>query len=288
MASAENNAANSADVVDVNKARSFVYSNGALWERALFGYLFDNRPVEEIHRALLAYKNPDGGFGHGLEPDLTCPDSNPLQLEFLLSLNRDTGLPVTDLLEGTVAWVEANRREDGSLKNPPTVHDYPLAPWWTETGGQRAPDAVTGNLTRLGVCSESLAASTRAWVLEHRGLEKIRENGWLFMAYHAFDYFMNVRDFPDLEAYREATVENIIALAEEAPERQVGELFRFAPTPESPLADRVPHLIERDLAHLEQTQKADGSWADEHGLPQWFPYTTIRTLLTLKRYGRAA
>jgi len=273
--------------VSIDRARAFVYGNGALWERALFGWLFDGRPLAHVHRCLLGYKNDDGGWGHGLEHDLKCPDSNPLALEFLLSVNRDTGLPIAALLEGTVAWVEANRAPDGSLGNPSTTRDYPLAPWWQDQGGQTIPDAITGNLTRLGLGSPDLAASTRRWVQANVSLESIRANTWLFMAYHSVDYFLNVTDFPDVEQYRQATLDNVIACAQAAPEAQTYVLFQFAPTPESVVAQALPEgLLTQKLDYLAETQREDGGWPDEHGLPQWQPYTTLLSLLALKRYGR--
>jgi hypothetical protein len=273
--------------VSIDKARAYVYGNGVLWERALFGWLFDGRPLAQVHQALLAYKNDDGGWGHGLEHDLKCPDSNPLALEFLLSLNRDTGLPIGDLLNGTVAWVEANRAPDGSLCNPPTTRSYPIAPWWQENGGQTIPDAITGNLTRLGLCSPNLAESTRRWVQANVTLDSLRANEWLFMAYHGVDYFLNVPDFPDIDSYRRATLDNVIACAQAAPEKQAYVVFQFAPTPQSPVAQASPDgLITRRLDYLERAQREDGGWDDEHGLSQWQPYVTIISLLALQNYDR--
>jgi hypothetical protein len=273
----------------VDKARAFVYGNGVLWEQALFGYLFDGRPLDHLHRCWLAYTNPDGGWGHDLEHDIKCPDSHPLALEFLLSIGRDTGVPLDGLLDGTITWLESHRNMDGSLANPPTLRDYPLALWWTESGGQSAPDSITGNLIGLGICSESLANSTARWVQAHLGLEQIRANGWLFMAYHAFDYFMNVQDYPDLEAHRQATIQNIAACAAAAPEGQYNVVFQFAPAPDSPVARALPaDVLRRCLDYLEDTQQADGCWQEEHGIARWSSYTTIRVLLALKRYGRLA
>lgn len=275
--------------VSIKKARDFVYANGTLCERALFAYFFEGMSagqLERLHQCLLCHKNPDGGWGHSLEHDIKTPDSNPLQLEFLLQMVRDTGFPVGHILDGSVAWVERNRNEDGSLKNPPGVLDYPHAPWW-ESGGQTAPDSITGNLTRLGMCTPSLAESTRRWVQANLTLEKIRANDWLFMCYHAHDYFMNVYDFPDIAAHREATLQNIINLAARAPEKQYYVLFSFAPTPDSPVAKAMPpDIIKRNLDYLAGSQRDDGGWDDENGLPQWQPYATIVTLLALQRFGR--
>ncbi len=275
--------------ISVEKARAFVYENGVLWEKALFGYLFEGRSLEHLQRCWLAYKNPDGGWGHDLEHDIKCPDSHPLALEFLLTVGRDTGVPLAGLFDGTVAWLEAQRNADGSLANPPTIRDYPLVPWWIESGGQSIPASITGNLIRLGMCSPSLAESTRAWVQGQLGLEQIEANAWLFMAYHAFDYFMNVPDYPDLEAHRQATIRNIVACAVAAPENQYNVVFQFAPMPDSPVAQALPpEFLRRCLDYLADTQRADGSWPEEHGIPRWTPYATIRVLLALRRYGRLA
>jgi len=54
-------------LVDLKKARDFVYSNGMLWERALFAYHFEDGSLEHLHRCLLAYKNADDGFGNAQE-----------------------------------------------------------------------------------------------------------------------------------------------------------------------------------------------------------------------------
>lgn len=273
--------------VSVKKARDFVYGNGALWEKALFGYLFDGRPAAHVQQCLLCYKNADGGYGHDLEHDITCPESHPLALEFLLFILRDTGLPAGTLLDGTAAWVEANRCDDGSLKNPGTVRDYPLAPWWVEGGGQTTPDSITGNLMKFDACTPDLANSTKAWVLANLTLDNIRANEWLFMAYHAHDYFMNVTDFPDLAAYRQATLDNINACTAVMPEKQAYTLFQFATTPDNPVAQTIAEaVLARSLDYLLESQREDGGWTDEHDLPQWQPYTTILILLALQRYGR--
>src|SRR5262245_23142932 len=174
--------------VNLKRARDFVYASGTLWERALFATLFQGESVERLHQCWLSYKNPDGGFGHALEHDVRCPDSHPLALEFLLGALTQTGVPVGTLLDGTAAWLERQRQPDGSLKNPAALLDYPHAGWW-DGGGQNMPDSIVGNLTKLGCASDSLRQTTAAWVRDNLTVEKIRANEWLFMAYHAYDYF---------------------------------------------------------------------------------------------------
>jgi len=275
--------------IQFNKARDFVYSSGVLFERALFGYLFEDRPIEHVRKAVLAYKNPDNGFGNALEHDVRTPDSHPAALEYLLSvLVRDfnIGAQLKDVFDGTVGWLEKHRAEDGSLMNPASLREYPAAPWWVEWGGQKAPDSIVGNLTALGLCSPSLAESTRRWVSANLTLDQIRANEWLFMAYHSFDYFMHVNDFSQVENYREAVLDNIAACARKMPEAQYYQLIHFAPTPDSRVNQRMPDLVARSLDFLASAQRDDGHWDDEHSLPQWYPLVTILTLYVLKHYGK--
>ena len=273
--------------IDFTKARDYVHGNGTLFERALFDWLFDEGPLDRLQQIILCYKNPDGGFGHGFEHDLKAPQSNPLALEYLLGVMKHCGIPAGNLLAGCADWLEAQMDEDGKLVNPSEIHDYPLAPWWREWGGQTAPDSIVGNLIRLDAATPSLVAKTARWARANHSLASIRANEWLFMAYHALDYFFALDDFPDLDQYRRATIDNIVACAIAAPENQYHSLFAFAPTPDSPVAQALPEgFTDRALAVLEAGQQEDGRWLDQHNLPQWQPVTTINVLLALRRYGR--
>jgi hypothetical protein len=276
-------------MVSLENARCYVHAHGNLWERALWDYLFDNGSAERVQRCLLPYKNEDGGWGHGLEHDIKTPSSNPLMLEFLLGIIRDTDLPTGMLLDGTPEWLDSVQLPDGTLENPPDILDYPRAQWWQE--GQTIPASITGNLLRLGLCPESVREKTRIWVQKNLGLESICSNNWLFMNYHPWDYFSNEDDFPKIDDYRQAVLENIYSTSLE--HEKSGEVqkffpfFQFAPNPDSVVASNAPPgLVDRILDHLESAQREDGGWDDEHGLPYWQPYFSTIILLALKRFGR--
>ncbi len=273
--------------VDFAKARDFVYISGTLFERALFAWLFEGGSLKRLHQVIRCYKNSDNGFGHGLEHDLKAPESNPLALEYLLSVMKHTDMPAGAVLDGTADWVESQMNDDGSLRNPPTTRDYPLAPWWQEPGGQTMPDSIVANLIRLDCATPSLVEKTKRWALAHHTPASILANEWLFMAYHAFDFFFAIDDFPDLQDYRQATIDNVVACALAAPDNQVDSLFAFAPNPESLVAQALPAgFTDRCLDLLAAGQQEQGHWRDQHDLPQWFPMTTINALLALRRYGR--
>jgi hypothetical protein len=107
------------------------------------------------------------------------------------------------------------------------------------------------------------------------------------MNYHAYDYFMNTDDFPDVETYRQATIENIIACAQKAPENQYGAIFAYCRKHDLPITQQFPPaLLEKALDYLEANQQDDGGWHDEHDLPQRYAYTVLNNLQTLRRFGR--
>jgi hypothetical protein len=272
-------------MVDFKKAQQFIYANGVLWERALFAHLFEDASLERVHHCFLAYQNDDGGFGHALEHDIRCPSSHPLALEYLLRVLKDTEIPVGNLLDRAAAWVETVQDDNGKLINPPDLYDYPYAPWWS-TDGQNQPDSIVGNLIAFGKANDSIIKKTRFWVQNNRTVEHIQQEEWLFMLYHAYDYFFSDHDFPDGEAHCEATIQRIIELIQAAPKEQYSSIIMFAPNPQSEIAKRIPDIVQEALNIIESQQQDDGCWHDEHNLPQWFPMTSINNLLVLRRYGR--
>ena len=60
------------------KARDFILTNARMIERRLFDFHFENGGQEGVFHAVYAYRNADGGFGHGMEPDTASPESQPL------------------------------------------------------------------------------------------------------------------------------------------------------------------------------------------------------------------
>ena len=81
------------------RARDFMYTHARLLERLLFAVRFEGAPPAAVGRLITAYQNPDGGLGHALEPDVRCPESQPLFIEIGLSAMRDAGWQDRDLAQ---------------------------------------------------------------------------------------------------------------------------------------------------------------------------------------------
>ena len=62
---------------DLARAREFMRLNARVIDRRRFDLHFHGAPAAPLLAALAAYENPDGGYGHALEPDLRGEASQP-------------------------------------------------------------------------------------------------------------------------------------------------------------------------------------------------------------------
>mgnify|MGYP006276295695 CR=1 FL=1 len=102
-------------------------------EAAYFGFLLGETAVAPFVAELQSFQNPDGGFGHGLEPDFWLPDSSPMATS--MAFRWLTGLPVDKqlpLIQRGIDYYEATFRPAGQqwLPTGPAVNQHPHAPWW--------------------------------------------------------------------------------------------------------------------------------------------------------------
>jgi hypothetical protein len=79
--------------IDRRAAENFIWSAARLVDRHRYSMLFADGPGEPVVEALRGYRNPDGGFGHALEPDLRCPASQPAATLYALEMLNEAGAP---------------------------------------------------------------------------------------------------------------------------------------------------------------------------------------------------
>ena len=63
--------------VDLKAASSFMAGHARTLDRRRFARLLGEAEPADLFGALEAYRNPDGGYGWGLEPDLRSVTSQP-------------------------------------------------------------------------------------------------------------------------------------------------------------------------------------------------------------------
>ncbi len=105
-------------------------------EAARYAILFQNSSPESFLLLLVQYQNPDGGFGHALEPDSWDPHSTPYTTLKAVQLLDSIGF--TDyshpLYQGALCYLRSGdgfTPQGGWQFSMPTGNNYPHAPWWS-------------------------------------------------------------------------------------------------------------------------------------------------------------
>jgi hypothetical protein len=281
--------------------RSFLHREGRLLERRLFATVFDGAPPSGVVDALRGFRNPDGGFGHGLEPDKRCPDSLPVDvesaLEALLVAGSDAVEEAMPMVLAACDWLGGVAAPDGAVAlSFPVMEAYPRAEhWsdWTYDPGLNPTAGLAGRLHRMGVGHPWLDRATE-WCWSR--LEAAFDED----AHALAEVLVFLADVPDRA--RADTVGAAVGdwLAKAAwyradpadPSYGVTPLH-LAPAPDSPWRHLFETaLIEGHLDRLARDQQADGGWAITWEPPgvaatlEWRGMMTLWALRVLRAYGR--
>jgi hypothetical protein len=116
--------------------RDFIRREGRLLERRLYATCFEGAPATGVVDVLRGYRNDDGGFGHGLEPDKRCPASLPIDVEVALQALVTAGVTNMELVGGACDYLAkvATAADSGGAVPPafPVIEGYPRAEHWTD------------------------------------------------------------------------------------------------------------------------------------------------------------
>ena len=113
-------------------------------DRALLAWRLDSDETqrERAIAALATYQNPDGGYGHGIEPDMWCAGSGPLSTSVGLQYAHALGLPSEHPAVMHALAYLAGQFDITTMQWRATaagVNDAPHAPWW-----HRDADGLSG------------------------------------------------------------------------------------------------------------------------------------------------
>ncbi|PKK40231.1 hypothetical protein ABB02_00442 [Clostridiaceae bacterium JG1575] len=96
-------------------------------------YHFEEGSAQMVLKALKAYQNSDGGFGHGLEPDLGGASSSPIASAVAARLLVELGLPplAQSMVRPLQHYLEKTQSAQGTWPVFGPVRPQGLhAPWW--------------------------------------------------------------------------------------------------------------------------------------------------------------
>jgi hypothetical protein len=277
--------------------RAFLEREGRLIERRLAAALFDGAPAAGVIATLRGYRNPDGGFGHGLEPDKRCPDSLPIDVEGAFEIMLVARAIDEAMVLFACDWLARVATPDGAVPlSLPVMEGHPRAEHWSEwtyTPGLNPTAGLAGRLHRMGISHPWLDRATEwCWQRLEQGFDEdahaLREVA-LFLA-HVPD-----RDRAQAVA---GSVGGWLAKAQwyradpDDPSYGVTPLD-LAPEPDGPWSHLFETAtIEGHLDRLQRDQQPDGGWAITWEPPstastlEWRGMLTLWALRVLRAYGR--
>lgn len=286
--------------VDLNAAERFLAGTGRVLDQRRCELLLrgGGRDATPVRDAVGAYRNPDGGFGHALEPDCRCPASQPAAVGMALRILDEADAWDERLVRDACDWLERHAATGGGATFVEAgLEDWPHAPWWVPEAGRPASLIQTG----------LIAGTLHARAVSHPWLERATEVMWTLIgelsapgAYDMLGVLKFLDNVPDRERAQQAFEKagpllldyRLVELDPEAPGEVHGPL-EYAPRPDS-LARQLfdAATIDAHLEHLAHAQRDDGGWTfnwlawSPAAEADWRGFMTVDAVALLRSNGR--
>jgi hypothetical protein len=275
----------------------------------MFEYHFRSGSESDVLVELGSFRNDDGGFGHGVEPDLRMPLSSPFASTLAFQVLRELGVPGGQSIvrDGLKYFEQTYDRSIGGWDPVgPDADKFPHAPWWNykPVDGQLSflkqsnPGAEILGYLHLYVdrvfVEEAAATILKAFAALPDDME--------FHARMCFSRLAEMATDPVAQELLPKLRRGVRQVTGKNPDDWQNYGPRplwFAPTPGSPLSNELRDSIQTQLDYEIKTQGEDGGWhpnwtwgpgqyetAWETARVEWAGYLTLRNLLTLKAWGR--
>jgi len=286
--------------VDLPAAASFLATHGRLLDRRRFEFLSGGADASAVLAALDGYRNPDGGYGWGLEPDLRAPESQPGGALHALEVFAEAG-PSPRAAE-VCDWLGRVALPDGGVPFAIPVADRAgVAPFWADadphTSSLQSTAFVAGVAHQVAAKDPAvaahpwLAAATRYCLDAIAALEEAPHAIALRFAVGFLDaaYDTHAEAAPLLDKLAAFIPADGLVPVAGGSEGETMRPLDFAPLPGRP-ARRLfsADVIEDDLRRLASGQQDDGGWTVDFAsyspaaALEWRGYATVGAVSLLR------
>jgi hypothetical protein len=287
-------------------ASDFMAMHARLLDRRRFDLGSGRCGPDELLAALAGYRNPDGGYGHGLEPDLRARGSQPGGALHALEVLEEAGPAGAAEARRLFDWLGSITLPDGGLPFALPIPDDEAAgtaPWWLAADPAESSLHATAMLAGVAHRVSGHQADLRghAWLDRATDfcLRKIAEmdgEGHAIELLFVLWFLDAVHDVVPGAAAELRRLGTFLPPSGTLPvEGGVeGEAIRpldFAPEPGRPVRDLFPpDVITVELARLASEQQSDGGWIVDFvsqsaaGALEWRGYATVRAVTILRAH----
>ncbi|MFB4313106.1 hypothetical protein [Actinomadura sp. 21ATH] len=286
--------------IDLSAAAGFMATHARVLDRRRFQLLVGETDAAAVLAALDAYRNPDGGYGWGLEPDLRSPESQPGAALHAFEVFEDVPGPHARAL---CDWLDSVTLPDGGLPFAlPLTVAAGTAPWWA------GADTTSSTLQITAISAASahrvpdvaghpwLDRATR-YCLD--AIEALDERPPAYILAFAIRFLDTVHDVhPEAPGLLRRLAGYVPADGRIAVEGGTEDEFLrpldLAPLPGRPARELFTEdVIAADLDRVASSQQADGGWTVDYakispaGALDWRGHATVQAISLLRRNGRA-
>ena len=293
-----------------NRAAMFVKTHARAVDSCLLAYHFEHGSAGDLLDALIAYQNPDGGFGNAIEPDFRLPASSPMAtsvgLQYCIAVGASPDHPI---VQAAIQYLVNTYQTDGDYwpALPLEVNDHPHAFWWGRDSIAAPPEDAWANPSAELVGYLHYARTSVPPDLLTRATARAEKNLNSGVAFGDGLSFYQLLNWERAAAFLpEGLAENArdkIMTADRSlrplTQEKLSELkvYMIAPSPESLAARALPEIIEPMLENEIAHQAEDGAWWPgwhwgqyeevwEVAKKEWAGRITLECLHTLKNFGK--
>jgi len=153
--------------IDLAAAIDFMAAHARVLDRRRFEMLNEHRDPSAALAALDGYRNGNGGYGWGLEPDLRSPESQPGAAAHAFEVFEEIAPATASQATALCDWLDSVTLPDGGLPFAlPLGVAAGSGPWWTAPDASRSSLQITA-VTAAGahrVAAHDSAVAAHPWL----------------------------------------------------------------------------------------------------------------------------
>ena len=286
-------------MLDHPKIAAFMQTHARLLDRRRYAHL--TGAGVDVRAALAAYRNPDGGYGSGLEPDLRDTASQPVAALHAFEVFEELAPEPVPETTALCDWLGRITLPDGGLPFALPVRDpVGVASFFAAADPAESSLHMTA---MLAACAYRVASYD----------PEVRDHPWLATATtyamdriramttpgHALEYRFALQlldalgDTGELERLGAYLPTSGYLPVEGGAEGEAMRPLDFAPVPDRPIRTLFPaDAVATELDALAAEQRPDGGWTVDWSAYspaadlEWRGWSTVRAVHILRANGR--
>lgn len=279
--------------MDIDRASSFLAGHARVLDRRRFERLTGTGSPEAVLAALDGYRNPDGGYGWGIEPDLRDSSSQPagaLHAFEVLAEAPEHGDRAVQLCD----WLGTAVLSDGGLPFAlPVTDPTGVAPFWAGADAKTSSLHITAAVTLAALAVPGI--EDHPWLVRsiqycRESIAGITEKPFAIEYSYLLQLLDALGDTAELERLARWLPSDGLLPVDGGAEGEALRPLDVTPWPDRPLRSHYSaEVIAAEVARLDAEQQSDGGWLVDFdsyspaATLEWRGYATVRAVTVLLR-----